>query len=401
MTLDFSGINFIILSIVAIFIGQHINHKIPFLEKSNIPKAVTGGLLFSLGFGIAEYFSLIDIQFDMKLRNILLLVFFSSVGLSAKLRVLIAGGKSLILLLIPAVILLFLQDGTGVLICKLFGDEPIHGLFAGSIPLAGGHGTAIAWGTEATKHGFEYAESIGISFATFGLILGGLVGCPLATWLIQRNGLTSTDNTNNTYLDNPVHIPNMQLLPSIEEMLKTLLLISISINVGLWLNSHFAKLHILIPNFVAVMLISIIITNCLDGINRSINDESIDISNGVSLEVFLAMSLIAIKFSSFSYHFLQMSILMAVQVVLITFFTIFVVFRLLGRDYDAAVISSGLVGLGLGATPVAIGNMQSITDKFGPSSKAFLIVPLVGAFFIDIANTIVLKIFLSFMENSF
>ncbi len=401
MSIHIGGINFIILSIIAIFIGLTVNKCVPFFEKSNIPKAVTGGLLFSLIIGICEYFSLFSIDFNMSLRNILLLIFFSSVGLSAKIRVLIAGGKSLLLLLIPAVILLVLQDTTGVIICMLFGDEPIHGLFAGSIPLAGGHGTAIAWGTEATRQGFLFAESIGISFATFGLILGGLVGCPLATWLIKKYDLKPTDNTDNTYLDSPVHIPNMQLLPSVEDMLKTLLLIGISINIGVFINEKIALWGLLLPNFVSVMLVSIIITNCLDACNSSINDESIDISNGVSLEIFLAMSLIAIKFSSFSYHFVQMFILMSVQVLLITVFTIFVVFRWLGKDYDAAVISSGLVGLGLGATPVAIGNMSAITDKFGPSSKAFLIVPLVGAFFIDIANTAVLKIFLSFMDNGF
>lgn len=388
------------MSIVAIFIGARINNYFPFLEKSNIPKAVTGGLLFSALFGIAESYQWLSLDFNMELRNVLLLVFFASVGLSAKIKVLIAGGRSLVLLLIPAVILLVIQNATGVSICYLFGDEPVHGLFAGSIPLAGGHGTAIAWGQEATRQGFLYAESIGISFATFGLVLGGVVGCPLATWLINRYQLKPNHLPTDKELA-ALHIPNMQLLPSLDDMLKALLMVSIAVSVGVYLNGHLVTFGVLLPNFVAVMLVAIIITNGLELFNREINDEAIDITNGVSLEVFLAMSLIAIKFSTFSYHLFQMSVLIAVQVVLIVLFTVFVVFRMLGKDYDAAIISSGLVGLGLGATPVAIGNMSSLTAKFGPSTKAFLIVPLVGAFFIDIANTVVLKSFLSFLPNGF
>ena len=231
-------------------------------------------------------------------------------------------------------------------------------------------------------------------------MLGGLVGCPLATWLINRHQLQPNHLPTDKEMA-ALHIPNMQLLPSLDDMLKALLMVSIAVSVGVYLNEYLVTFGVLLPNFVAVMLVAIIITNGLELFNREINDEAIDITNGVSLEVFLAMSLIAIKFSTFSYHLLQMSVLIAVQVVLIVFFTVFVVFRMLGKDYDAAIISSGLVGLGLGATPVAIGNMSSLTAKFGPSTKAFLIVPLVGAFFIDIANTIVLKSFLSFLPNGF
>lgn len=401
MTIQLSDINFIILSVIAIFIGKHINHKIYFLEQTNIPKAVTGGLVFSMLFGLLNHYTDLNIGFDMEARDILLLVFFSSVGLNAKIKVLIAGGKSLVLLLIPAVILLFIQNAIGVGVVNLFGDQSVHGLFAGSIPLAGGHGTAVAWGAEASRYGFEHADAIGISFATFGLILGGLVGCPLATWLIMRYNLKPVDTSNTSYHNKPVHIPNPQLLPSVDEMLKTVLYIGMAINGGLWVNDELSLAGILVPDFVTVMLVAIIITNTLDAVNQSVNDESIDMANSLSLEVFLAMSLIAIRFSSFTYELTQSLVIIIAQVIAIAIFSVFVVFKWLGKDYDAAVIASGFVGLGLGATPVAIGNMSSITAQFGPSAKAFLIVPLVGAFFIDIANTIVLKLFLSFMENGF
>ncbi|MCY4043902.1 MAG: sodium/glutamate symporter, partial [Cellvibrionales bacterium] len=256
MALSIGGINFLILSIIAIFIGARINHYFTFLEKSNIPKAVTGGLVFSALFGIFESFHWLSLDFNMELRNVLLLVFFASVGLSAKIKVLMAGGKSLILLLIPAVILLIIQNVTGVSICHLFGDEPVHGLFAGSIPLAGGHGTAIAWGQEATRQGFMYAESIGISFATFGLVLGGLVGCPLATWLIHRHQLQPNHQPTEKELA-AVHIPNMQLLPSLDDMLKALLMVSIAVSLGVYLNEYLVTSGILLPNFVVVMLVAI------------------------------------------------------------------------------------------------------------------------------------------------
>lgn len=402
MPLSISGINFFILSILVILIGGRINHEISFLEKSNIPKAVTGGLLFSALFGIAESYQWFRVDFDMAFRNLLLLVFFASVGLSAKVNELITGGRSLILFLIPAVMLLVIQNAVGVSICYLFGDEPVHGLFAGSIPLSGGHGTAIAWGQEATRQGFLYAESIGISFATFGLVLGGLVGCPLSTWLIYRYQLQPNDHLVDKAWTKE-HGSDIQGLFAVDALLKVLLMVFVAISLGGYLNKFLASFGVLLPNFVVVMLIAIMITNVLDVFNRGVNDQAINMTNRVSLEVFLAMSLMAIKFSSFSYHLVQMLVLMVVQVALIIVFTVFVVFRLLGKNYDAAIISSGLVGLGLGATPVAIGNMLSLTEKFGPSSKALLIVPLfgVGVFFIDLAHTIVLKLFLSFLPNGF
>lgn len=392
-----SGINFVILSIIAIFIGAKLNQLFLFLHKNNIPKAVSGGLLFSLIIYLANEFDFFSTDFSMTLRNILLLVFFSTVGLNAKFKTLIAGGKPLILLLIPYVLFLFLQNVLGISLCELFGDTPIHGLFTGSIPLSGGHGTAIAWGQQATSMGLEHAEPIGISFATFGLILGGLIGGPLATYLIRKNALAPEDQMPR-HLSEIIDIPNAETMPSIDNMLKTFLFIGLSLNIGLFCNQLLSNFELIfLPDFVLVMFTSILIANIADLLTIDINTESIDICNGVSLEIFLAMSLISLKFSSFNYELIQMIFILLAQVILIVFYTIYCVFPCLGKDYDAAVICSGFVGAGLGATPVAIGNMSAITGKYGHSAKAFLIMPLVGAFFIDIANSIILKSFFCFL----
>ncbi len=382
----------LILSILVLYVGAVLTRRIGFLSRNSIPPAVTGGLLCSILvafiFGVWE----LKITFDTALRDLLLLVFFSTIGLTARLRLLVAGGKALVLLLVIAVGFLVLQNSTGVLLALGFDAHPAMGLFAGSISFAGGHGTAIAWGNEAAKAGFAVAGDVGIAFATFGLIAGGVIGGPIAERLIRRHRLQASSDEGSAKSAAAEARAGGQV--SVDDVLGTIFLLALCVGLGDQVNKLLFAEGVLLPGFLTAMVVGIVLTNLADARGWQVNDMVIDLFGDVSLRIFLAISLMSMDLLILAQAMGPMLIVLFVQVTLMTFIAVFIVFRVMGRDYDAAIISSGFAGLGLGATPVAIGNMQAVTSKHGPSPKAFLVVPLVGAFFIDIANALVIKFFL-------
>ena len=390
-TIEIGGADVLIVAILVWFLGTFLTDNIRFLKHYNIPAAVTGGLICS---GLITLIYVVferQINFDMQMRNLLLLLFFSTIGLTAKLRLLAEGGKALAILLAIATIFLVLQDLTGVLLAKLMGAHPAYGLFAGSISLAGGHGTAIAWGAEAEKAGLLKAGEIGIAFATFGLIAGGLIGGPIGEWLIQRNHLNKPQNIQST--TNEDSTTDTRSLPTIKSVLGTLLLLALCVEVGDLVNRFLFSKDVLLPGFLSAMLVGIVITNAADLFRVKLSDVAIERSGELSLHLFLSMSLMSMQLWTLAQAIGPIMIVLATQTLLMTFFAIWVVFRVMGRDYDASVIAAGFAGLGLGATPVGIANMSAITSKYGPSAKAFLVVPLIGAFFIDLTNALVIKFF--------
>ncbi|GAB3104788.1 sodium/glutamate symporter [Aestuariicella hydrocarbonica] len=393
-SLNVDGIDFLCLSILVLWTGRIINHRVSFLERNSIPNAVTGGILFSIAVACLESYKHIDVTFDMQLRNLLLLVFFSTIGLTASFHRLAAGGKPLALLVLLAGGILVVQDVAGVSIAKLLGHHPGYGLMAGSVSFAGGHGTAIAWGAEAAKAGLLQAQTVGIAFATFGLISGGLVGGPLGRYLIERNKLSCT-NQDDTLHQAP---KRAQVVPLADDTLfhsqRTLLYLALCVALGDLVNRYLFANHVLLPGFLTAMLVGIVLTNGLDLLSRPLSREPIEQAGNVSLGIFLAMSLMSMDLLPLFKIGPVLLLVLVVQTVLTLAYCLFVIFPLMGRNYDAAVICSGFAGLGMGATPVAIANMDAVTQHYGPSAKAFLIVPLVGAFFIDLMNAIVIKFFI-------
>ncbi|MEM1071615.1 MAG: sodium/glutamate symporter [Planctomycetota bacterium] len=401
MSYEVAGADIVILAVLVLGLGHAINKRVPILDRANIPIPVTGGILCSLVvLGLSLVFDL-ALTFDMRLRDLLLLVFFSTIGLGAKLSSLAAGGRALVVLLVLAAAFLVLQDVTGVLLAMAFGAHPGYGLFAGSISFAGGHGTAIAWGEVAAESGLENAGTIGIAFATFGLIAGGVIGGPIAGKLITKRGLHAqplNDPDVSTASDPSVDNDGRVLLPDI---LTTILMLAICVSLGDVVNRFLFNQGVLLPGFLTAMVVGIVITNARDALKRPVQADVIDTTSDVALNLFLAISLMSMDLSSLATAAGPILVALFFQMLLITVFATVIVFRLMGRDYDAAVISGGFVGLGLGATPVAIANMNAITSKYGPSAKAMLVVPLVGAFFIDIVNSLVIKFFLAlpFMQH--
>ena len=393
---EMQPLHVLMLSILVLYLGFYLNRKIRFLSEFYIPPAVTGGLICSTVVAVVYGMADLEIAFDMRIRDVLLLVFFSTIGLSAKLRTLAAGGKALAILVVLAAVFLVFQDATGILLAMAFGVHPGYGLMGGSISVAGGHGTAIAWGAEAEAAGLAGAGAVGIAFATFGLIAGGLLGGPVARWLIRSNRLEPESAARATAVEKGTAAGDGRA-GELFNILTAILVLAVCVALGDSVNRFLFEKGVLLPGFLTAMFVGIVITNLSDFLRVEIHPVTIDKFGEVALNVFLAMSLMSMQLWTLATAVGPILVVLMAQMLVITFVAVFLVFRAMGRDYDASVISAGFVGLGLGATPVAIANMDAVTTRFGPSPKAFLVVPLVGAFFIDILNALVIKFFIGFM----
>jgi ESS family glutamate:Na+ symporter len=394
--LELSPRQTVVIAILVLFLGKYLTSKIAFLRDYNIPEPVSGGLIASILFGIAYSAFDIELHFALEIRDALLITFFTTIGLSSKYSTLIQGGKPLLILLVVAVAYLFLQNFTGLAVTQVAQLPTEVGLIGGSVSLSGGHGTAIAWAPRFTSdYGIANAMEIGIACATFGLVLGGLIGGPIAKFLITRYDLTPSHDDALA-----VGVPHDQAGTKIDyqHMLNNILIVSVSIGIGLSLNELVEKWGLRLPDFVTCLFAGILVTNLGPLILRNIEwparSKSLALISDLSLGLFLAMSLMSLQLWTLAGLGSSILLLLVAQVIVITLFVVFVVFRLMGRDYDAAVMSAGYAGLALGATPTAIANMTAVTEKFGASAKAFVIVPLIGAFFIDIANALIIQFLL-------
>lgn len=386
----------LIIAILVLYAGRFINSRLRLLRDYNIPEPVTGGLLASISFALIYAFWGTEVSFDMANRDMLLIVFFTTIGLSSRIDVLKQGGKSLFILLVLAVSYLFLQNLMGIAIASLAGAPPALGVLTGSVSLSGGHGTAIAWApTFAREYAMPYAMEVGLACATFGLIFGGILGGPIARFLVWRNKL---DPGNSGELTVGFRYKEHEII-DVDGILKVLLVIAVAIGVGIHLNDLFTAWGLRLPDFVTCLFAGIILTNSLPRFlpryQWPTGSRSLALVSDVSLGLFLSMSLMSLQLWTLAGLAGSMVVLLVAQVVLITLFTVFVVFRALGANYDAAVICSGYSGLALGATPTAIANMTAVTKALGPAPRAFVVVPLVGAFFIDLSNALIINALLA------
>lgn len=386
----------LIIAILVLYLGRYINGRVNLLRDYNIPEPVTGGLLASVLFGLIYWFADTEINFDMANRDMLLIVFFTTIGLSSRIDVLKEGGKSLVALLFLAIGYLFIQNLAGIGIASATGAPPVLGLLTGSVSLSGGHGTAIAWApTFGREYGIPFAMEIGLACATFGLIFGGVIGGPIARFLIWRHKLTPEQSGDLTV---GFRYKEHEII-NVDGILKVLLVISIAIGIGIHLNDLLDQWGLKLPDFVTCLFAGIILTNSLPRFMPKYQwptgTRSLALVSDVSLGLFLAMSLMSLQLWALADLAGSMLILLSVQVLLITLYTVFIVFKVLGADYEAAVICSGYSGLALGATPTAIANMTAVTKSLGPAPRAFVVVPLVGAFFIDLSNAMIINLLLS------
>jgi ESS family glutamate:Na+ symporter len=401
-SLIIAPVDTLIIAIGVLALGTAITSRVAPLERYAIPTAVTGGLTVSLLVLALAKLGWLYVSFDLELRDLFLLGFFATIGLSAKFSRLRAGGRTLLILTLMAGAFLVMQDITGVALALATGHHPGFGLIGGSVSFAGGHGTAIAWGTVAEEAGLENAAAIGIGFATFGLVAGGLIGGPIGEWLIRRHNLAPAHaGAPDSMMNEPAEVAGLTPV-TLRRTLGVVLTLAVCISLGDFVNRFLFGAGFKLPGFLTAMMVGIVITNLADVRGKPLKLGDYDKVGQVCLQLFLAMSLMSLDLLALADAMGVLLLVLLVQTLVITLFAVFLLFRLLGRDYDAAVIVSGFTGLGLGATPVAIANMDAITLKHGPSFKAFLAVPLVGAFFIDLMNAVVIKSFIAmpFFQNA-
>ena len=390
------------IGIVVLFVGKLLNGKIGLLRELSIPEPVTGGLLFSVLFGLVYVATGIEVQFALRARDILLVYFFTTIGINASARDLLAGGRPLVILLAITIGFMVLQNLTGIGVASLFGLPAAVGVVGGTVSLIGGHGTTIAWAPSiASEFGLVNAMEIGIASATFGLILASLMGGPIAKFLINRHNLSPSAQAMAQVQDVGLSQADKQSGIGHMDFLGAVLAIHVCIIVGYFLNEAIGGLGLKLPLFVTCLFAGILITNLmpqrmlrLAGIHWPSRSTAMAVIADIPLGTFLAMSLMSMQLWTLVDLAAPIFTILAAQFALAVVVTVFVLFPLMGRDYDAAVVASGFGGVTLGSTPTAMANMAAVTQRFGPSHQAFIIVPLVSAFFIDLVNALIIPFFL-------
>ncbi len=397
---DFNTLTSILLAIFILYLGKTISAKINFLNRLNLPDPVVGGVLFSIFTLLVHLFFNIKMNFDTTAGDYLMLVFFATVGLNANLRLLKRGGKGLVIFLGICFVFLLFQNFIGVGLASVFNLDPRIGLLAGSVTLTGGHGTGKVYGDmfASSSTPLTGAVEMAMACATFGLILGGIVGTPVSKFLITKFNLSPTALETTDSVEMKFHSRRYDDKESVctDTMLKSILLITICIIFGGPIVDLLNGEDFILPGFVGCLFTGIILCNILTIKSKEhIHAETLAVIGNVSLAIFLAMAMMKIRLWELAPLAGSLSIIMLVQTLFVVIFAATVSFFIMGRDYDSAIISGGLCGFGLGSTPTAIANMDSIVKHFGPAPRAFLIVPLVGAFSLDIINAVVIQCYMA------
>ena len=396
----------LIIATIVLLFGRYLVRKYRFLQDFNIPEPVAGGLVAAVIIYALYLFNHVSFAFDKSLREAFMLVFFSSIGLSADFSRLKAGGMPLVIFTIVVGVFIAVQNAVGVGLAVALDQNPLLGLVAGSITMTGGHGTAAGWGPDLEKIGLANATDIGIACATFGLVAGGLIGGPVARRLInkmQRKPLETIDDGGNDTGEDTNDMfekPERKRLITASSAIDTLAMFAACLAFAEIMDGidkvYFKPVLAILdlPKFVWALAFGVILRNVLTNVFRfNMFDRAIDVFGNASLSLFLAMALLDLKLWQLTALALPVTIILLVQVVVMALYATFITYTLMGRDYDAAVLAAGHCGFGLGATPTAVANMQSVTERFGPSHKAFLIVPMVGAFLVDLINAGLLQTF--------
>ena len=410
MEFTFNAFYTLIAAVIVLLLGRLLVNKIDFLKRYNIPEPVAGGLVAAIVSLLVNQFWGYSITTSSALQTSFMLIFFASIGLSANFTKLRQGGIGLIIFLIAISTFIVLQNIVGISLATLLGIDPLIGLIAGSITLTGGHGTAGAWGEILeTQYGIQGALALGMASATFGLVIGGLIGGPLAKTLINRHQLavprtdeqiekrdnTPADQDSNEFI--PFEYPHQVRLITADNAITTLGLFAACLAFAEFMTGVAKGTMFELPTFVWALAGGVILRNVLESIFKvNIFDRAIDVFGNASLSLYLAMALLSLKLWQLADLAGPLMVILGAQALTMALYAAFVTFRLMGKNYDAAVLAAGHCGFGMGATPTAVANMQAITNMYGPSYKAFLIVPLCGAFFVDLINVAVIQSILKF-----
>ena len=383
------------VSVLVLILGQFLKKRINFLEKFCIPAPVIGGLLFAVLTCVCYSLGIAEFTFDDTLSEVCMVFFFTSVGFQANLKVLKSGGKSLFIFLGLVVVLIVSQNFLALGVSKLLHLDPLVGLCTGSIPMVGGHGTAGAFGPVLEDFDVKGATTICTAAATFGLIAGSLIGGPIGKRLIDRKKLLDTAVAEDDSIlveDEKKHERHTNMYAA------AVFQLIIAVGIGTIISELLTKTGLTFPIYIGAMIAAAVIRNIGEYSGKfDIYMGEINNLGGICLSLFLGMAMITLKLWQLAELALPLIILLSAQLILMMLFTYFVVFNVMGRDYDAAVLSAGTCGFGMGATPNAMANMQAICDRYVPSVKAYLIIPLIGSLFADFLNSLVITFFINIL----
>ena len=389
------------LAVIILILGRLLRKKVKFFETYCIPSPVVGGFLFAIINLILRETNLVIFEFDNTLQSFFMTLFFTSIGFNASWRLLKVGGRKVVMFLIMAVTLVVLQNVVAVGVGYLTGVDPLIALLTGSTAMTGGHGTAAAMAPIVEELGHAGAKSVAIAAATFGLIAGSSLGGPLANRLIKGKKLeVVAEKVDNEKVRNDEFLFNNDVKKlDGENFAKAFFLILLSMFIGSYV-STFLNQFLNFPNYIGPMIVAAVLRNISDNTTKfDLHYEEVHILEDVSLNLFLGMAMISLKLWELGNVAGQLAVLLLAQALLAWVFIYLVTFRFMGRNYDAAVLSAGHVGFGLGATPNGIANMQSVCDKYKHSHIAFFVMPIVGALFIDFFNVAIISGFFSFLSR--
>lgn len=385
----------IAVAVVVLIIGNFLKRKISFLEKFCIPAPVIGGLLFAILTLICYMTGILVIDFDDTLKEVCMVFFFTSVGFQANLKVLKSGGKSLIIFLIVIIVLIISQNFAAIGLANLLGLDSLTGMTTGSIPMVGGHGTAGAFGPVLEDFGISGATTVCTAAATFGLIAGSLMGGPVGNRLIKKHNLLDTIKTEDDSLlveDEEKHERHFSMYaPAVFQLI-------IAVGLGTVVSELLSLTGMTFPIYIGAMIVAAVMRNVSEYTGKiTIHMGEINDLGGICLSLFLGIAMITLKLWQLAELALPLIVLLAGQALLMFIFSYFIVFNVMGRNYDAAVVASGTCGFGMGATPNAMANMQAICEKYSPSVKAYLLIPIVGSLFADFLNSLTITFFINLL----
>lgn len=383
------------IAVVALLIGTWLKTKIKVLDRLCIPSPVVGGLLFSIITCVLYVTGVVDFVWDDTLKTVCMVIFFTSVGFQANLKVLKSGGKALVILLFCVLLLIEVQDILAVGISNVLGIDPMIGLATGSISMVGGHGTAAAFGPVLEDLSVTGATTVATAAATFGLVAGSLVGGPIGNNLIKKKDLLKTrvplDDTPLVEEEEKHHRSISQYAPAAYQL-------AIAMGLGTLVSYLLSLTGMTFPIYIGAMIIAAIMRNIGEYTGKiTIHIGEINDLGGICLSLFLGIAMITLKLWQLADLALPMIILLTCQLIFMVLFARFIIFNAMGRDYDAAILTAGSCGFGMGATPNAMANMQVLTDKYGPSVKAFLLIPLIGSMFADFINSLSITFFINLL----
>ena len=388
------------LASIVFYLGKYLKIKISILSKYCIPAPVVGGLIFAILMLIFRLTGFATINLDITLQNIFMTAFFTSVGFTASIKILKKGGIKVVTFLAISVFLVILQNIVGVGLAVLFNLEPLLGICTGSIPMIGGHGTAGSFGPILEEMGIAGATTVSFASATFGLIMGSIIGGFIARTLIVRHKLNTpitTDKNDECIPLGDFNEDNQDILCH-KRLMSGASWLFIAMGIGSVISNFIQDIGLTFPSYIGAMLVAAIIRNICDAAKIDLVEKEIETIGGISLSFFLSMALMGLKLWELFDLAIPMIVMLIGQTLLIALFTYFITFRVMGRDYEAAVFASANCGFGMGATPNAVANMDALSNKFGFAPTPYFVVPIVGCLFIDFINSAIITLFINIIH---